>query len=164
MLDSRKQPSPAKLEAKARKVARAAEKTAIKELRALSDAELRDLGITRGNIAEVVRYGRGGLAEQPQSANAVRKTSRREQARAARELAAMNDSQLADIGVIRADIKDLVRNGRKAAKGQSLPGKLANGLAAVFRGPVVVSNAAIAAANNDNAPKPPRNPLSQTAA
>ncbi|MEE9336376.1 MAG: DUF1127 domain-containing protein [Granulosicoccaceae bacterium] len=159
----RKQPSPAKLRAKALKVERKAHKAAIAELHALTDADLNDLGITRGNIAEVVRYGRGGLVEQPMSANAARKATRGEQARAARELASMNDAQLEDIGIIRGDINDLVRHGRKAAKGQTLP-RLAKGLVSVFKGPVVVSQRNAAAANTNNAPKPPRNPVSNTVA
>lgn len=160
----RKQPSPAKLRAQALKAKRVAEKNAIFELKALSDAELNDLGITRADIAEVVRYGRKGLEEQPLSVNAARKTSRAEQARAAKELFAMSDAQLEDIGIIRADIKDLVRNGKKTANGQTLPGKLANGLVAVFKGPIVVSKDNVVAANTDLAPKPPRNPVSNTAA
>ena len=162
----RKQPSPAKLLAKARKAERIAHKAAINELRAMSDSDLKDLGVTRDNIVEVVRYGRGGLVEQPMAANAARKTTRGEQARAARELAAMNDAQLEDIGIIRGDINDLVRYGKKSIKGQTLPGKLVNGFVALYyKGPVVVSNATFAvAANTESAPKPPRNPLSQTAA
>lgn len=160
-----KQPSPAKLRARALKAERTAQKAAIKDLRAMSDADLSDLGITRGNIVEAVRYGRHGLVEQPMSANVARKTSRAEQARAARELSSMSDAQLEDLGVIRGDIKDLVRDGKKVAKGQSLPGKLANGFVALYyKGPVVVTNATFAAANTDSAPKPPRNPISRTAA
>ena len=34
---------------------------AIRQLRAFSDAELRDMGITRGEIAHVVRFGRTGI-------------------------------------------------------------------------------------------------------
>ncbi len=167
ILNARKQPSPAKLRAKALKAERIAQKAAIKELRAMSDADLSDLGVTRGNIVEVVRYGRGGLVEHPISANAARKTTRGEQATAARELSLMSDAQLEDIGVARGDIKDLVRNGRKSAKrqSQSLPSKLANSFVALYyNGPVVVTNAAFAAANTDSTPKPPRNPQSLTAA
>ncbi len=166
VFQARKQPSPAKLRAKALKAERAAQKAAINELRAMSDADLNDLGITRGNIVEVVRYGRGGLVEQPILANAARTTTRGEQARAARELASMNEAQLEDIGVNRGDIKDLVRNGRKSSKGQTLPSKLANGFVALYyKGPVVVSNSTYAeAANTESAPKPPRNPLSKTVA
>ena len=161
----RKQPSPAKLRAKALKAERIAHKAAIVELRAMTDADLNDLGITRGNIAEVVRYGRGGLVEQPISANAARKTTRGEQVRAARELASMNDAQLEDIGIIRGDINDLVRNGKKTAKGQTLPGKLANGFVALYyKGPVVVSESNVVAANTSNSPKPSRNPVSNTVA
>ena len=36
-------------------------RTGIAELNACSDAELRDLGISRGEIAHVVRYGRPGI-------------------------------------------------------------------------------------------------------
>ena len=164
ILSFRTQPSPAKLRAKALKAERIAQKAAINELRAMSNTDLNDLGISRGDIVEAVRYGRGGLVEQPKSANAARKTTRGEQARAARELASMNDAQLEDIGIIRGDINDLVRNGKKTVKGQTLPGKLANGLFSVFKGPVVVGTVASAAANADSAPKPPRNPQNLNAA
>jgi len=36
-------------------------RTGVAELRACSDAELRDLGISRGEIEHVVRYGRPGI-------------------------------------------------------------------------------------------------------
>jgi|SRR5690349_21314938 uncharacterized protein YjiS (DUF1127 family) len=36
---------------------------AVAELKASSDADLRDLGISRANIEEVVRYGRPGFPE-----------------------------------------------------------------------------------------------------
>jgi|GEM_PF-3549263 len=160
---ARKQPSPAKLRAKARKAEQASQKAAIKELKSLTDAELHDLGINRGNIAEVVRYGREGeqrqQVEQPVAANVSRKTTRGERIRAVKTLRAMDDAQLEDIGIIRGDIEDLVRNGRKEARRESLPGKLAHGLFSVFKGPVFVDNVAVAA-NTDSTPdKPPRNPV-----
>ncbi len=37
---------------------RKAEKRAIRELRSMSNAELHDMGITRGSIVDAVRYGR----------------------------------------------------------------------------------------------------------
>lgn len=40
------------------------ERKAIEELRAMSNAELEDIGITRGEIKQVVRHGRVGF-EQP---------------------------------------------------------------------------------------------------
>ena len=161
-LSTPKQPSKASLEAQARKAQRIEQKQAINDLRAMTDADLNDLGITRGNIVEAVRFGRNGLEEQPMSANIVRRTTRRDQKLAARELYAMGDAQLEDIGICRADIADMVRNGKAASSNR--PGMLANGLAAVFKGPVVVNQTTEAAANADatkNAPKPPRNPLSR---
>ena len=44
---------------------------AIRELRACSDRELRDLGITRGSIVEAVHYGRPGV-DQVSESTAVR--------------------------------------------------------------------------------------------
>jgi len=115
------------------KAKRAAEKVAIKQLRAMTNAELNDLGINRGNIPEVVRYGRDGIerlhepkppivlspeqssdqpSDQPIGAKKKRAISRGDKKRAINELRAMSDAQLEDIGVLRGDIKELVRRGR----------------------------------------------------
>lgn len=48
------------------------EAKAIRELRALSDRELNDLGITRGTIVEVVRNGRPGI-DKPVAASQVQR-------------------------------------------------------------------------------------------
>jgi uncharacterized protein YjiS (DUF1127 family) len=45
-------------------------RTAVKELETYSDAELADLGISRGSIQDAVLYGRPGI-EQPQNDNNV---------------------------------------------------------------------------------------------
>ena len=47
-----------------RKLSRREERRAIRALQGLSDRELLDIGITRGNIAHAVRYGRWRDADQ----------------------------------------------------------------------------------------------------
>ena len=76
---------------------------AIRELRACSDRELRDLGITRGSIVEAVQYGRPGIeqADSPQAAPASSKAMAPAIATAApsqpqRLHCAMVDHQLSD--------------------------------------------------------------------
>ncbi len=48
------------------------EANAIRQLQAMSDRELFDLGITRGTIEESVRHGRAGIDEKQVAGNAIR--------------------------------------------------------------------------------------------
>ncbi len=164
---SQPQTNAAGVEAQKLKAKRRSQKQAIWQLRQMSDADLRDIGITRGTIVESVLYGRdhlrSNLTEQPAPVSQVRKASRAEQKKAARELYAMTDAQLEDMGILRSEIDELVRNGRKPV---SQPLELAKGLAAVFKGPDVVAsdNAAANTGSNDKAPTPPRSPVNRPAA
>lgn len=66
------QPMPAKSE----QLSQRAEAKAIRELRALSDHDLRDIGITRGEIVSAVRYGRAGVQATTASSRVLEQLAR----------------------------------------------------------------------------------------
>lgn len=112
------------------------EKRAIHELRAMTNAELNDIGISRSGIVDAVRYGRTNqssgqessqeinvprrlLNEQPRKNKVVVAPKRmsklaksRQEKRAIRELRAMSNAELSDIGISRSGIVDAIRYGR----------------------------------------------------
>lgn len=85
---------------------------ALAELNTMSDRTLEDLGISRALLSQ-------GIQSWPWKSNMELnnspKQSKSNEIRAAiKELQSYNDRDLADIGISRGEIEDVVRNGRAA--------------------------------------------------
>ena len=85
---------------------------ALAELNTMSDRTLEDLGISRALLSQ-------GIQSWPwkndMTINNAPKTSKSNEIKAAiKELQAYNDRDLADLGISRGEIVDLVTNGRAA--------------------------------------------------
>ena len=83
---------------------------ALAELSTMSDRTLEDLGISRALLSQ-------GISAWPwrsnMELNEVAKPSKRSEIRAAiKELQALNDKDLADIGITRGEIPHVVKHGR----------------------------------------------------
>ncbi len=83
---------------------------ALAELNTMSDRTLEDLGISRALLSQ-------GISSWPWKSNMevanAAKTSKRSEIKAAiKELQALNDKELADIGISRGEIAHVVKHGR----------------------------------------------------
>lgn len=85
---------------------------ALAELNTMSDRTLEDLGVSRSLLSQ-------GLQSWPWKSNMevadIPKQSKSSEIKAAiRELQSYNDRDLADLGISRGEIADIVKNGRAA--------------------------------------------------
>ena len=91
---------------------RSSRRKALIELNSMSDRSLEDMGVSRALLSQ-------GIQSWPwknsTELNNTAKTSKRREIRAAiKELQAYNDRDLADLGISRGEIVDMVTNGRAA--------------------------------------------------
>ena len=89
---------------------RSSRRTALAELNTMSDRSLEDLGVSRALLSQ-------GIQSWPWKSNmdingTTQQSKRREIKAAIKELRALNDKDLADIGISRGEIAHVVKYGR----------------------------------------------------
>ncbi|OED37970.1 hypothetical protein AB833_21560 [Chromatiales bacterium (ex Bugula neritina AB1)] len=125
-----------------------------------SDRTLQDLGLSRILLSKGISHWPWREEDQPMPV-APPRISRREEAKAIRELRALSNHDLRDIGLTRGEIVDAVRHGRPGIEFKPASSLVLEKLAQESISSVATTADDARASNSpDNTPVPPMSPVS----